>query len=160
MWKLKLIWHSTEHLESRKISSLGDEGWKTLTVGHCFQVFSTIQGFSTIQLQVSTIPVITLMCQASTCSRVRAPGLTPSAPIQWKLDVHVTRFVSARSPLTKPRKRECSNIKSTRVRALTGSVPHNMAEQQQRVLAPCGNRTQVTRLSAAHSRQCTKKTVY
>ena len=31
------------------------------------------------------------MCQARTCGRVLAPGRTPSAPKQWKSDVHIKR---------------------------------------------------------------------
>ena len=52
-----------------------------------------------------------------------------------------------------PRKknyRERSNIKSACVSALTGSVPRKTATGLQRVSAPCGNRTQVARLSATH----------
>ena len=37
----------------------------------------------------STITIIQTMCQACTCGRVLARGPTPSAPKQWKSDVHV-----------------------------------------------------------------------
>ena len=91
------------------------------------------------------------MCQARTCGRVLARGRTPSAPKQWTSDVHVKSQnpVSARSPLTKSKKkyREGSNIKSGRVSALTGSVPHKMAAALQKDSAPCGNRTHVSKLS-------------
>ena len=49
-----------------------------------------------------------------------------------------------------PRKknyRECSNIKSECVTALTGSVPRKMAATLQKDSAPCGNQTHVARLS-------------
>ena len=39
---LNMVDHIYIHY-SPDLSSLGDEGWKTLTIGHCFQVFSTIQ---------------------------------------------------------------------------------------------------------------------
>ena len=72
------------------------------------------------------------MRQARTCVEVRAPGLTPSAPKQWKSDVHVQSQnpVSARLPQTKSKKEkiiERSNIQSARVSALTGSLPRKMA---------------------------------
>ena len=45
--------------------------------------------------------------------------------------------------------RKKKNIKSARVRALTGSVPRTMAEARQIVSALIRNRTHVARLSAA-----------
>ena len=59
-------------------------------------------------LRGSTIAIITPMRQARTRGRVRALGSTPSAPKQWKLDVHVQRAhpVSARSQPTKSKKEQ------------------------------------------------------
>ena len=80
--------------------SLGDEGWKPLTEGPCFQVFSTIQGktrakrsFCSEAAWGSTIAIITPMCQAHSCGSVRALVRvcpTPRAPKhwEWKPDVH------------------------------------------------------------------------
>ena len=57
-----------------------------------FQVFSIIQGKSMAKpsllplLWGYTKAIITLMSHTSKCGWVRAPGLTPSAPKQWKSD--------------------------------------------------------------------------
>ena len=51
------------------------------------------------------------------------------------------------APLTKSKKKEIIESSSDSLRAQTGSVPHKMAEEQ-RVWAPCANRTQVSWLSA------------
>ena len=79
----------------------------------------------------STITIITPMCQARTCGRVRAPGPTPSAPKQWK-SVHVKSItLSARDRhwQIQERKtyREHSKMKSAHVSTLTGSVPLQLA---------------------------------
>ena len=80
------------------------------------------------------------------------PGPSSSSPKQWKSDgrVKIYNSVSARSPLTKSKKknyRERSNIKSARVSALTGSVPRKMAAARQKDSTPCRSRTHVSRLS-------------
>ena len=58
----------------------------------------------------STIDIITPMRKACPCGRVLAPGRTgtPSAPKQWKLNVHVKGLnsVSARSSLNKSKKKK------------------------------------------------------
>ena len=69
--------------------------FEKLSLWACFQVFSTIQGkirarhLLGLLLRGSAIAIITHVRQARTCGRVQAPGPTPSAPKQWKLDVHV-----------------------------------------------------------------------
>ena len=100
------------------------EGWNTLTVDHCLQVFSTIHWrtkaklFLSALLQGYTTVLITPMRQASTCCWVQALGETPSAPKPWRSDVHVKSKnpVTVRLPLTKSKKkknyREHSNLKS------------------------------------------------
>ena len=113
--------------------SLGVEGRKPLTVGVFWSIFDN-----------------------SRTGRNRAQGPTPSAPKQWKSDVHVKSYnpVSARSATDEIQERknykEGINIKSACVSALTGWVPRKMAEGLQRVSAPCGNRTQVALLPATH----------
>ena len=64
-----------------------------------------------------------------------------SSPKQWKSDgrVKIYNSVSARSPLKAllaQQYKECSNIKSARVSALTGSVPRKMAAGLQKDSAP------------------------
>ena len=99
--------------------SLGDEVWKTLTVGHSFQKNSRFQEKTMANqakhllwylLWGSTIAIITPMRQACTCGRVRDPGLTPRAPKQWKSDISIYRVktLSAweRNPRKKNRERE------------------------------------------------------
>ena len=82
-----------------------------------FSVFSKIQGktvvkpFQALLLLGCTIGMITAalpMRPDRTCGRVRAQGPTPSAPKQWKSDVHVksSNPVSAKSPLTKSKKKK------------------------------------------------------
>ena len=60
-------------------------------------------------------------------------GQSSSSPKLWKSDgrVKIYSSVSARSPLTNNNNnnRERSNIKSASVSALTGSMPHKMAEE-------------------------------
>ena len=87
-------------------SSLGDECWKTLSVGPPYttvcSVFSTIQGktmatpFQALLLRGYTTAIITAHAPGPynvrshvrcTCGRVLAPCPTPSAPKQWKSDV-------------------------------------------------------------------------
>ena len=106
-------------------------------------------------LRGSTITITTPICQASTCGQLVAKGQTPSAPKQWKSDVHIKSYkpVSARLPLTKSKKksyRGCSNIKSACVSALTGSVPRKMAEGQPKVSASCWNLSLAAVLTANH----------
>ena len=66
--------------------NLGDEIWKPLTVGPCFQVFLKVQGktrakhFLGLLLWGCEFTTITPMCQASTCNWVLDLGPTPSAP--------------------------------------------------------------------------------
>ena len=78
-------------------------------------------------------------------------GPSSSSPKQCKLDggFKIYNSVSARSPLTKSKKKkysERSNIKSTRVSALTGLVPCKTAEARQSALFR--TRTHIARLSA------------
>ena len=47
------------------------------------------QAFPVIFARGYTIAIIQPMRQASTCDRVKAHGPIPSAPKQWKSDVHV-----------------------------------------------------------------------
>ena len=71
------------------------------------------------------------------CANV-GPGPSSSSPKQGKSDfsVKIYNSVSARLPLTKSKKKKSIessaryylNIESTRVSALTGSVPHKMAK--------------------------------
>ena len=80
-------------------------------------------------------------------------GPSSSSPKQCKSDgrVKIYNSVSARSPLTKSKKKnysERSNIKSVHVSALTGSVPRKMAEALQTDSALIKNQTHVSRLSA------------
>ena len=67
-------------------------GTKILTVGPCFQVFTTIQGKRWAKHLLSllgfAIAMITPMRQARTCGRVRAQGPTQSALKHWESDVH------------------------------------------------------------------------
>ena len=91
---------------------LSGEGWKTLTVGHCLKVISTIQKKTVARHFCNLAPRLYnsynhTMCQVRTCGRVWALGLTPSAPKQWKSNVYVKsqNNVSARSPLTKSKKK-------------------------------------------------------
>ena len=105
---LKLVWSNASVTWSRiKIIRLllhfavwGTRFEKTLTAGHCFQKNSRFQGKTMANqakhllwhlLWGSTIAVITPMRQACTCGRVRDPGLTPSAPKQWKSDIFMFR---------------------------------------------------------------------
>ena len=134
-----------------------DEGWKIFTVGHCFSsIFdnsrkNTGQALLQFLLLGSTIAKIRPMCQARTCARVLSQGPTPSAPKQCKSDVHVkVKTLSARDRHWRNPNyyKECGNIKSWSVSALTGSVPCKMAKGLQRVSAPNGIRTTVARLSA------------
>ena len=54
-----------------------------------FQGKTMAKPFLPLLLRGSTIAIIMHMLQASTCGRVRAPGPTPSAPKQWKSDIHI-----------------------------------------------------------------------
>ena len=85
------------------------------------------------------------------------PCLSSSSPKQCKSDgrVQIYNSVSARSPLTKSKKKnyqERSNIKSASVSALTGrgSIPHKMAEAWQGVSALIRNGSKVTKVTATH----------
>ena len=74
-------------------------------------------------------------------------GLSSSSPKQWKSDgrVKIYNSVSTSLPQTKSKKknyRESSNLQSEHVSALTGSVPHKMAEELQSVSALIRNPTQ------------------
>ena len=88
--------------------------WATIcSVISIILVKTTARPFLALMLRGYTIAVITSMCQACRCGRVRAKGPTPSAPKQSKLHVHVRSWnpFSAKSPLTKVKKR--NNIEST-----------------------------------------------
>ena len=111
--------------QKTRITALQSERWglKTLHYGPLFSsIFDNLRkkpcAFVTFALSWdwgSTINIITPVGQASTCGRVLALSLTPSAPKQWKLDV---KFLSARDSYWRnPRKRKyrvCSNIKARR----------------------------------------------
>ena len=67
---------------------------KPSSVAFVFQVFVTIQGKTkardfAILAQRLYNSYNHAMCQASTCGRVLAQGPAPSAPKQWKSDVHI-----------------------------------------------------------------------
>ena len=81
--------------------------------------------FLSLLLSGYTIAVIMPMHQASTCGWVLAPGQTPRAPKQWKARslILMLRADSARSPLTKFKKKSVQQYNSTCVSALTGLVP-------------------------------------
>ena len=112
------------------------------------------------------------MCQAScglVLARARVQVLQKKCNSDGSIEIY--NSISARWPLTKSKKnknyRECSNIKSARINALTGSVPRKMAEALQRVSALNRNGSHVAGLSAASlihlaigSYQLLKKTVY
>ena len=104
-----------------------------------------------------TIAIIMPMSQTSTYGQVRALGQAPSAPKQWKSDVHVqSKTLSAQREITTDEIQEskiygeCSNLKSTCVCALTGSVPRKMAKGQQRVSASTGNQTRAGQVNSIH----------
>ena len=63
------------------------------------------------------------------------PGPSSSSSKQWKSDgrVKIYNSVSARSPLTKSKKKK--NREHSNISALTGSVPHKMAAALQSVSA-------------------------
>ena len=84
------------------------------------------------QLWGSTIAIISADVPGLHMWASAGPGPTSSSSKQWKSDgcFKICNSVSARSPLTKSKKnnyRECSNIKSALVNALTGSVPHKLS---------------------------------
>ena len=102
------------------IEALGDSLGVRVENSHCWPLFSSsifdnswAKHFFGHFLGGSSIILITPMRQARTCGRVLDPGPTPSAPKQWKSDVHVKSLnpVRARSKMTKSK--EHSNIKST-----------------------------------------------
>ena len=85
------------------------------------------------------------MSQTSTYGQVRALGQAPSAPKQWKSDVHVqSKTLSAQREITTDEIQEskiygeCSNLKSTCVCALTGSVPRKMPRVSREFQHPQG----------------------
>ena len=131
---------------------------KSLTRPSFFCIFEKSGKNETTDLAVSqrwgsTIAIISAHVPGPNIWASAGPGPSSSSSKQCKLDGHVKiyNFASARSPLTKSKKkkyREHSNIKSSRVSALTGSVPHNMAEALQKESALIRNRTHVTRLFA------------
>ena len=156
-----------------------DEEWETTGCRHRIQqwglknpqrgplffkyFFLTIQGketaapFQSILLWGHTIAIITWpMCQACTCSRVRAQGPTPSAPKQWKLDIHlqnsnpVSGDSAWESHWRNPRKtklhRESNNI-NARVSVHWRAQNYAIWPMGSRVSAPCRNRSHVIRLT-------------
>ena len=81
---------------------MGGEGRKTVSVGHWFSsIFDNSREKNGQALSGTFAPRLynsyNSMSQASTCVRVRALGPAPSAPKQWKSDVHVrSKTLSAR----------------------------------------------------------------
>ena len=92
---------------SRMFISLGGEGWKALSLGHCFSsifensrknngqafpsllqllLFCKLWSSDEVLLPANTIAIITPIRQARTCGQVWAPDPTPTAPKEWKLD--------------------------------------------------------------------------
>ena len=94
-----------------------------------FQVFLTIEGKT--MAKPFDIAIIMPIGQVRICGRVRPPGPTPSAPKQWKSDVHVRdKTLSARDC---HRRNIKARVTQQRVSAVTGSVPRKMAEGSREV---------------------------
>ena len=85
-----------------------------LTVGPCFQVFSTIHGPSTLWhfLWGSTMTVIITMLQASTCGWVLAPGPTQVLPYHgsWMFMFRVKTLSAPYYHWRNPRKKIIESI--------------------------------------------------
>ena len=99
------------------------------------------------QLRGSTIAITSAHVPGPNMWASAGPGPSSSSPKQWKLDgrVKIYNSVSARSPLTKSKKKkysERSNIKSTRVSALTGLLLSAM--QNGTIFAQCSSSSSLT----------------
>ena len=97
--------------------SLVGEGWKPLSVGHCFQVNSTIQGKTLAKpflpslfchiCSYHTIAIIIPMLQAGTFGLVCAQAMEVGCS-SWTLSARDCHWQNPR----KTNYRECSNIKA------------------------------------------------
>ena len=110
-----------------------NQGWKTLSGGHCFSTFSTIQGKTMANpldrksLRGYTIAVIKPMLQASTCGRVQMRQNNGSHTFMFRVKPLSARYCLWRS--LRRRKIESTTI----LRPFSprkGSVPQQMAELQ------------------------------